>query len=155
CSFHFATMNMVGTVHVLPAATATVVGTGCNSSVGTVALGTTTLPRVGASTFGFTVSGGPAGAPCQLYLSLGSAQTPLQVANGCFAYLDIASTQQLIAAGVTPSSSNLNGSGSATFTFPLPFDASLGGLSGAAQAIVFDAAAPNGAGFAVSNAVAV
>jgi hypothetical protein len=153
CSFHFI-MNMIGTVYVLPAASATVVGTGCASSVGTLALGTTGLPKVGNSTFGFTVSGGPAGAPAYLYLSLGIAPTPLQVSATCFAYLDLVSTNQFIAAGVTPSGPNsLSAGGTTTFTFPLALDPALGGISGAAQALIFDGAAPGG--FALSNAVAV
>jgi plastocyanin len=155
CSFHFTPpFSMVGTVHVLPPATASSVGTGCASSAGTLTLGVTSLPKVGNAGFGFTVSGGAAGTPAYLYISLGIAASPLQVSGNCFAYLDLVSTQAFITAGITPTGPNtLGAGGTTTFPFPLPLQPGLGGASGAAQVLVFDGAAPGG--FALSNAIAV
>ena len=145
---------MVGTVYVLPAATSTSVGTGCNSSAGTLALATNSLPKVGNATFGFVLSGGPSGAQGFLFLSGGIAATPLAVTPTCLAYLDIASLQAFIAAGLTPTGPQLlSAGGSTTFTFNIPLLPSLGGLTVSGQGLVFDGLVPGG--LALSNAVTI
>jgi plastocyanin len=153
CSPHFG-FGMTGTVHVLPPASATVVGTGCQGSSGQpLALATNGLPTVGNQTFGLAVSGGPAGAQAFIFLAAGTGPA-VPVSPSCFAYLDLVSLSAFINAGLTPTGPQiLSATGATTFTFPLPNLPQLGGLSGAAQAFVFDAGAPSG--FVVSNAVAL
>jgi plastocyanin len=153
CTFH-AVQNMVGTVHVLPAATATPAGTGCNSSAGMLVLGTNSLPKVGNATFGFVLSGGPSGAQGFLFLSPGNAAAPLPVTPTCFAYLDLVGLQGFIAAGLTPTGPQLlTNAGSTTFTFSIPLIPTLGGATVSGQGLVFDGLAPGG--LALSNAVTI
>jgi len=153
CTFH-SVQNMVGTVFVLPAATSTSVGTGCNSSAGTLVLGTNSLPKVGNATFGFVLSGGPSGAQGFLFLSGAIAATPLAVTPTCLAYLDLVSLQAFMAAGLTPTGPQLlSGAGSTTFTFNIPLIPSLGGATVSGQGLVFDGLAPGG--LALSNAVTI
>lgn len=154
CTFHTTAFStMLGTVHVLPAATATAVGTGCPTSVGVPVLGTNVLPKVGTANFAFTLSGGPAGAPAYLFLA-GSTGPPVAVSPFCNALLDLVSLSAFIQAGITPTPPQaLSPAGTTSFTFVIPNDPGLGGLSGAAQALILDGGAPGG--FALSNAVAV
>jgi plastocyanin len=154
CTFHTtAFQSMTGTVHVLPPATATAVGTGCPSSAGVPVLGTNSLPKVGNATFAFTLSGGPAGAPAYLFLAA-STGPPVAVSPFCNALLDLVSLNAFIQAGVTPTPPQALGPGGTTaFTFFIPNSPGLGGLTGAAQALILDGGAPGG--FALSNAVSV
>lgn len=154
CTFHTtAFQTMTGTVWVLPAASATAVGTGCASSAGVPVLGTNVLPKVGTANFAFTLSGGPAGAPAYLFLAAATGP-PVAVSPFCSALLDLVSLNAFIQAGITPTPPQALGPGGTTsFTFSIPNDPLLGGVSGAAQALILDGAAPGG--FALSNAVAV
>jgi plastocyanin len=152
CNPHFP-FGMIGTVHVVPPASSTSTGTGCSTSAGTATLATTGLPVIGNSAFGFTVSGGPSGAQAFLFLAA-STGPPIQVSGTCFVYLDFVSLNAFMMAGITPSGPQiLNLSGMTTFAFPVPNVGGLGGVSGAAQALIIDALAPGG--FAISNAVSV
>jgi hypothetical protein len=145
--------SMTGTVYVLPAASVTTVGTGCATSVGVPVLGTSALPKVGTPTFAFTLSGGPAGAPAYLFLAA-SAGPPVAVSPFCNALLDLVSLNAFIQAGITPTPPQALGPGGTTsFNFPIPNDPLLGGITGAAQALILDGGAPGG--FALSNAVTV
>jgi plastocyanin len=153
CVFH-EFMNMNGTVHVLPAASSTTVGTGCASSTGVLSLATTALPKINTPTFGFTLSGGPSGAQGFLFISTGIAPAPLDVGNGCLAYLELTSLLALMSQGVTPTGPQLlSAGGTTTFTFPIPNNPGFGGIAASAQGLVFDATVPGG--FALSNAVSI
>jgi hypothetical protein len=153
CTPHFG-FGMTGTVHVVPPASATNVGSGCSSSTGQpLQLAVNSLPVIGNLTFGLTVSNAPPGVPAFLFLA-GGVGPPTPISANCFAFLDLVSLQVFINAGVTPTGpQTIGANGMTTFVFPLPNLPSIGGLSGAGQAIVFDPASPGG--FAVSNAVAM
>lgn len=151
CSFH-AAFGMTGTVFVLPVAAATSVGTGCSSSVGVASLVTNGLPKVGNATFGFTLSGGPAGAPGYLFLAGGIAPSPLLVTPTCLAYLDLVSLVAFIQAGLTPTGPQaLSAGGTTVFPIPIPNNPAFGGITAAGQGLIIDGAAPGG--IALSNAI--
>jgi plastocyanin len=154
CTFHsFPPTVMNGTVHVLPAASVTSVGTGCASSAGVAVLGTNGLPKIGNATFGFTVSGGPAGAPAFLFLAA-STGPPVAVSPFCSAFLDLVSLNAFLQSGATPTGPQaLSASGTTTFTFGVPNVPALGGITGALQALILDGGAVGG--FALSNAISV
>lgn len=152
CTPHFG-FGMVGTVHVVPPASSTSTGSGCSTSAGQVTLGTTSLPTLGNSGFGFTVGGGPANAQSFLYIA-GMTGAPIPVSAQCTVHLDLVSLNAFIAAGVTPTGPLALGTGgTATFFFPIPAAVGFAGIAAAAQALVIDPLAPGG--FAISNAVSI
>jgi len=152
CSPHFG-FGMVGTVFVVPPASVTSTGSGCNTSAGQATLGTTGLPTLGNANFGFTIGGGPVGA--QTYLFLATSVGPaLPVSPGCNVYLDFPSLNAFMMAGITPNGPvQVGPGGTALFSFPVPAVGALGGITAALQALVLDPLAPGG--LAISNAVTI
>jgi plastocyanin len=144
--------GMTGVVHVVPVASSTPSGAGCNSSAGQIVLSTPTLPQIGNAAFGFDVAGGPPGAQAFVYIGLLGA--PLPVSATCFVYLDLQSVTTFVQAGIGPlGPAALGPGGSAFLPLPLPNLPEFGGLGASMQAVVFDPAVP--LGLAVSNAVTI
>jgi hypothetical protein len=150
CSLH---PGMTGLIHVLPQAAVIYVFGGCLSSTGaSLSLWNSGPPAVGNAAFALGFSGAVPGGQCWIFMAATFAASPLTVAPGCEALLDLGSLGTYLQAGVTPTGpATANVSGTASFPFPIPLIPSLGGMTVAAQGLVFDPGAP--AGTVLSNAL--
>ena len=119
------------------------IGTGCVGSNGQVPqLVTDNLPQLGNSLFTMRTENLPTGTNVYLYSAFALAGSPLTLAPGCRFYLDLASAFTAIQLGLSPAGPvAADGSGVATFPYPIPPLPGLAGFDLRTQAIALDVGA--------------
>lgn len=121
-----------------PRATLTSFGTGCNSTLGTpLVLSTTGAPVLGGS-WNAQLTGAPEGSASFLFFAIGLEPTPLPIGNGCSIYLNAASMQLFASIGISPYAPAIVTNGVADHTIHIPFQVLLGGLQVEYQALLLD-----------------
>jgi hypothetical protein len=114
-------------------------GLGCIGIGGATRLSSSQVPTLGNASFSLDVTLSVPNVPAYLFLASAPAQIQLPSTTGCFIYLDLPSLQQFISAGVSPlGPTTTNALGTASFTLPVPANASLAGVSIYCQAAVLD-----------------
>jgi hypothetical protein len=147
--------GMTGSVQVIPQAIVIYAGFGCQSSNGNeLTFANNSFPTIGNAGFALWFGGALPGAQCWIFMAASLTSSPLAVYPGCEALLNLTSLNAYMAAGLTPTGPmTADAAGMATFPFPIPFTPSLGGLTVAAQGLVFDPGAP--LGIVLSNALLI
>jgi hypothetical protein len=140
-------------LYVLPPATVGSTGTGCVGTSGTpLTLAAGGLPTLGNAGFALQLLGGPPGNAGYIFVAQGLAATPAPLGAGCLLYIDPASADMFVAAGLSPLGPVFFGpSGTGAVAVPVPGLPALAGFVVDIQGFTYDPPAP--LGFLTSNAL--